>query len=147
MSDVASHGPVVERLATEPPVVILSRRQKFERAVAYLAIMLSVTAFTLSTVAIEKVARQGNCINTILGERQDVSDAPAEIEAVAALATWSQQLLALFALPQNPSPAVKAAEAKDFFDKTTTFANALSDAQSKLVANDAYRKAHPLGRC
>jgi hypothetical protein len=88
-----------------------------------------------------------NCINNALGERQQVSDTPANNDAIDALKVWAGDVLGLFDLPKHPTPAQQAAEVQQLKEQTAAFEQALSAASATLHANARYRDNHPLGKC
>jgi hypothetical protein len=99
------------------------------------AAFIAVAALVVACTAAIATAQQSDCLNRILGQRANpaFSDTQANVDFALAL----QTLLT----PDHPRTKPEAEQA------VSTFVGAVGTYLTTLQTNQAYRAAHPLGKC
>lgn len=147
----------IEHLMTTPPVV-LTRRERVERAVMRVCGFLSVVAFAVAAAALI-VDASASCVNSALATRNGPSqrDAAAHVAFANAQGAydrvnkqWHVSLSAVLVAPKAQQLALYRKFLAD--DRALILAaNAKQTAniayRVQLEADQATRSAHPLGEC
>ncbi len=121
----------IEELKSTVPTVRLTVRQKLIEALGWVCSAVAVVALVVAVLATQRAANVGNCINSILGNRNGLSTSDTAVQ----LATW-KQLQKVLGVPKDQQARQYALFVGDLTTLVTT-----------LTTDQAYRSSHPLGEC
>lgn len=121
----------IERLMTVPPRIVLTKKERRQRAVMRVFGVISIGSFLLAGSALV-VDASSSCVNSGLSAR----NAPSSNDAKAHI-KFAEDLLAALTHAAGASPAeVRATLSKQTQKYVDT-----------LKADQDFRNAHPLGHC
>lgn len=145
---MSSREARIQQLVANPPVVTLTRWQKAERVMAWVATVIAVGSIVLGVTNLEKTAAQAQCINSSLGERAKASLEQNKAAAAFAAADKAYNMTISNLLTHPPrTPVEKQAALREFKRvqaRKTAASNRWASELFKLVR---IGQRAPLGRC
>lgn len=121
----------IEQLKSVPPRPPMTRGQKIVQAISWLCSAIAVASMCVAVYATQRAWHTASCVNSILGDRAQTTQIDSRAHA-----EWARSLATLLAAPHEKQAAMVAG----FVADTTQYAHT-------LAADQAFRDAHPLGRC
>lgn len=121
----------IQHLIVTPPAVVLSRRDRIWQNVGRVCSVIAVISLAVGVFALIKFATLASCTNDNLGQRSR----PQALDNAATLAFY-KSLEVLFAAPPDQQKTLGLAAVAQ-----------IGKTYNALVADQAMRDAHPLGKC